>query len=75
MTVYDVAGAANFLGLKPATIKYHVYRSKTLVPDGRIGKSIFFREETLVIWQSSKKSRGRPRRTNHGQAVKRPARD
>lgn len=75
MTVYDVPGAADFLGLKPATIKYHVYRSKTLVPDGKIGQSIFFHEETLAAWQSNKRARGRPSRAEHGQIIERPARN
>ncbi len=75
MTVYDVSGAADFLGLDIATIKYHVYRSKTLLPDGKIGRSIFFYEDTLIAWQSNKRARGRPPRTDHGQAVERPARD
>lgn len=75
MKVYDVGGAADFLGLEVATIKYHVYRSKTLRPDGKIGKSIFFCEDTLVAWQSSKRSRGRPPHADLGQNVERPARD
>lgn len=61
MTVYDVAAAAAFLGLKTATLKYHVYSSKTLIPDGKVGNSLFFYEETLTTWKNTKRVVGRPK--------------
>lgn len=52
--------AAEFLGLSVATVKYHIYTSKQLVPDAKIGKTLVFRRSTLEAFQKTKRGPGRP---------------
>ena len=59
-SVYDIKDAADYLGVKPVTVKYHLYVVKTLTPDRYIGRSPCFSQETLDAFQERKRPPGRP---------------
>jgi len=58
--VYGTVQAAEFLGLAHSTVKYHIYVSKTLVPDFTVGNRLIFTWETLKQFQQDKRPQGRP---------------
>lgn len=60
-TFFSTKEAARFLGVKPETVRYHVYVVKDLVPDRMVGKSLIFYQSTLETFKASKRSSGRPR--------------
>jgi len=60
MELFSTAEAAAYLGVKPETVKYHVYQVKDLVPDKLVGKTLVFTRETLDEFMTRKRSVGRP---------------
>ncbi len=60
-TFFSTQEAARFLGVKPETVRYHVYVVKDLVPDRMVGKSLIFYQSTLEAFRKSKRPGGRPR--------------
>lgn len=55
--IFGSTDAARFLGVKLETVKYHLYTSKKLVPDGTIGqdgRTIFFYRPTLEDFRDRK---------------------
>lgn len=58
--LYSTRTAAEYLGVKPETIKYHVYVAKDLVPDQRLGNTLVFTQETLDRFKQTKRTLGRP---------------
>lgn len=63
--IFDLKGAAAYLGLKPTSVKHHIYVTKTLRPDGKIGKSLIFTRSTLDAFMAIKRVAGRPRIAPH----------
>ena len=59
-SIYDIKDAADYLGVKPVTVKYHLYVVRDLVPDRYIGRSPCFSQETLDAFQERKRPPGRP---------------
>lgn len=45
--LYGIEDAAAYLGLTVRTLRYHIYQSKRLAPDKRIGATLIFRQSTL----------------------------
>ena len=63
--VFDLAGAAEYLGMTVRAVKWHVYVGGGLVPDGRAGDlHPCFTRETLDTFKASLRRPGRP--TSHG---------
>jgi len=60
--VYDVKSAAKYLRLSVAAVKYHLYVVKDLSPDGKVGRSPWFSQETLDTFLKHKRKPGRPKR-------------
>jgi hypothetical protein len=59
---FSTKEAADYLGYSgPQTVKYHVYTSRTLVPDATVGKSLLFTRETLDAFRAAHRPPGRPR--------------
>jgi predicted transcriptional regulator len=54
---YSVKKAAEYLGITPATVRYHIYAGINLKPDGRKGHQIFFYKETLDKFKTRKATR------------------
>lgn len=46
-TLYGIEDAAAYLGMTVRTLRYHIYNSKRLAPDKRIGATLIFRQSTL----------------------------
>jgi hypothetical protein len=59
--LYSTREAAQFLGIKEETVKYHVYTSQTLHPD-KIGHTLVFTEEELNRFKQEKRPPHRPKR-------------
>ncbi len=55
---YTTEQAAAYLGLKPGSVRYHIYTSKQLTPH-RIGKTFFFTQVELDRFQATKRRAGR----------------
>jgi len=51
--------AAKYCGLSVASIRYHVYRTKNLVPDGRVGRNLVFLRPTLDAFKDVLRVPGR----------------
>lgn len=49
-TQWDVAAVAAELGVKPATVRAYMARGQMPTPDGRIGGSPWWFEETIIEW-------------------------
>jgi excisionase family DNA binding protein len=47
LQVFSTREAAKYLRVSVPTIKHHVYKTRRLVPDGRIGQNLLFNKETL----------------------------
>jgi len=45
--LYSTAEAAAYLGLTIDGVKYHVYQSRRLRPDKKVGHALIFTRETL----------------------------
>lgn len=59
--VFDLAGAAAYLGMTTRAVKWHIYVAGDLVPDGRAGdKHPCFTRDTLDTFQATRRARGRP---------------
>ena len=58
--IYDIQDAADYLSVKPVTVKYYLYVAKTLTPDRYIGRSPCFSQETLDAFLERKRPPGRP---------------
>jgi hypothetical protein len=59
--VFDLPGAAAYLGMTVHALKWHVYTKRDLVPDGRAGdKHPCFTRDTLDTFQATRRNRGRP---------------
>lgn len=55
--------AAHYLGYSsPGSLRWHVYVSRQIVPDGIIGRSLYFYEATLDEFYDRRRTPGRPRR-------------
>lgn len=69
LTLYDSAGAAEYLGISPFTLSYHLWQqpdlARRLVPDLRVGqgKVFLFTRMTLDDWNSTRRKPGRPARS------------
>ena len=61
--ILSLKEAAEFLGLSVPAVKYHLYAVGDLLPDGRLGRSLYFLPATLREFQSRKRKPGRPRKT------------
>ena len=57
---YTTAEAAEYLGLKPSTIRYHLYESGYLKPDFRFGRTLGFYQSTLDEFRERVPPPGRP---------------
>lgn len=58
--IFDLQAAARYLGVKPETVKHHLYVAKDLQADGTVGKSLYFTRETLDTYQANRRGPGRP---------------
>lgn len=56
--LYSVTEAAQYLGIKPETIKYHLYQSQ-LLKGQLVGKSIVFTQAELDTFKATVPKRGR----------------
>ena len=67
LTLYDSAGAADYLGISVNTLAYHLWQqkdiSRRLVPDLRVrdGRVFLFTKMTLDDWNASRRKAHRPR--------------
>lgn len=52
--------AAEYLGLTLPGLKHHLYESKDLEPDAKIGRTLVFRRSTLDAFSGRKRGRGHP---------------
>ena len=57
--LFDVFQAAEYCDLSVASIRYHIYRTENLVPDGRIGRNLVFTRETLDEFKAVPRIPGR----------------
>jgi excisionase family DNA binding protein len=57
MNLYSVIEAAEYVGLKPETIKYHLYTSGYLKGQ-KVGNSIVFTQEELDAFKVSRPKPG-----------------
>ena len=70
LTLYDSAGAADYLGISVNTLAYHLWQqqdlSRRLVPDLRVGggRVFLFTKMTLDDWNASRRQ---PNRTTRPQ--------
>lgn len=64
--LYDIAGAAEYLGLSPSTVRWYVYGCKDnpLVPDAHVGKRPVFTQATLDALK--RRPQGWPREARKG---------
>ena len=61
ITVFDVSGAAQYVGLSVPSIKYHLYRAHDL-SGHQIGNTLLFTRSELDHFLTRKQSPGRPRK-------------
>ena len=59
--LYGIHGAAKYLGISVAALKYHIHTSKTIAP-ARIGHSLVFTQDQLDQFKSNRRKPGRPRK-------------
>lgn len=45
--IFSTSEAADYCSLSVAGIKYHIYVSRRLKPDDRVGKALYFTRATL----------------------------
>ncbi len=69
--LYTLQEAADYLGVHPATIKYHLYRAKTPeFPKGhRYGRLLLWTERELDAWADSDYSRSSAQELSHDQTI------
>jgi len=60
--IYSTAQAAAQLGLTVRGIKYLIYESETITPDGTVGKSLYFTQATLDRFNQTRRKPGWPRK-------------
>jgi excisionase family DNA binding protein len=58
--LYSTAEAADYLGLKVETVKYHLYQSGRLQADVVLGRTLGFYQSTLDAFKESVPRPGRP---------------
>lgn len=59
--VFDLPGAATYLGMTVRALKWHVYARRDLTPDGRAGDlHPCFTRETLDTFAATRRRAGRP---------------
>ena len=58
--IFSIAEAAEYLGVKYETIKYYLYKAKTLKPDITLGGVNGFYQSTLDRFRATKRKPGRP---------------
>ncbi len=59
--VFDLAGAAAYLGMTERAVRWHVYARRDLTPDGRAGDlHPCFTRETLDAFAATRRRAGRP---------------
>ena len=61
--LFSTAEAANYLGLKVETVKYHLYQSGHLKADIVLGRTLGFYQSTLDRFKATVPLPGRPRKT------------
>jgi hypothetical protein len=61
--IFSTAEAAAYLGLKPASLRYHIYVAKDLRPDFTVGRTFAFTRETLDKFAAEKRPAHRPRKS------------
>ena len=62
--IFGTVQAAEYLGISFPTLKYHIYYSKQLVPDQRIGGRLIFEKGTLDEFARTRRKAGRPKRAD-----------
>lgn len=60
--LFSISDAAEYLGLEESTVKYHVYTAENLTGQ-KIGRSRVFTQRELDEFSKTKRSQGRPRKT------------
>ena len=60
--LFSTAEAAEYLGLKVETVKYHLYQSGHLKADVVLGRTLGFYQSTLDAFRESVPRPGRPRK-------------
>ncbi len=80
LVIFNLKEAAEYLGLKPETIKYHVYVSGYLKPDKTLPRNLIFTKATLDAFREQVPTPGRKKATTqgktksgHGKTKPRPA--
>ena len=63
-TIYSTKEAAQFLELSVQGVKHHIYNTKDLAPDGKIGQAIYFTRSNLESFKTIKRKAGRPPHDN-----------
>ena len=59
--VFDLPGAAAYLGMTVRALKWHVYAKRDLIPNGRAGDlHSCFTRETLDAFAATRRRAGRP---------------
>ena len=61
--LFSTAEAADYLGLKVETVKYHLYQSGYLQADVVLGRTLGFYQSTLDRFKVTVPPPGRPRKT------------
>jgi len=59
--IFNTIQAAEYLGISFPTIKHHIYHTKKLKADQKIGGRLFFQKETLDAFNENRRKPGRPR--------------
>ena len=62
--LFSTAEAADYLGLKVETVKYHLYQSGHLKADIVLGRTLGFYQSTLDRFNAMVPPPGRPRKTD-----------
>jgi hypothetical protein len=57
---YSTPEAAAYLGLSVSVVKHHIYQTKRLRPDGKVGKNMVFTKRTLDAFKGEARKGGRP---------------
>ncbi len=60
--IYDTKGAAQYLKLSVPGIKYHIYQTRLLKPDGKVGPALQFHRSTLNNFRARRRKPGRPKK-------------
>lgn len=67
--IFGTAGAAIYLNIAHPTVKYHIYVAKNLKADMEIGGRLIFFKSTLDLFNSNKRSQGRPKKTESVESI------